>query len=291
MFNAFQLVSDSLEDIFVFSEPTPLAIETEASPNESSEVTITAFLRNWATSYEVKHTAVTSLLKFLHPKFPELPLSAKTLIQTPLQPKEILQQSGMDCIHFSLSEQISNVLESKPINQITHLHLGFNIDGLPLFKSSNKVIWPVLCSVLNVPTPVFPLTLAFGSSKPNSLVFIEHASKEINTAMENGITIGDMHFNVTVNFITCDAPAKAMVKASKLCTGYYGCDKCEQKGDWVGERGRGRVTYPYEESSKRTDETFRNQQQPQHHIGFSPFVETELDMVKAFPIDYMHQVW
>ena len=82
----------------------------------------------------------------------------------------------------------------------------------------------------------------------------------------------------------CDAPARAMVKSVKQFSGYYGCDKCEQKGTYIG-----RVTYPDCSAQLRTDISFRLQSNSAHHTGQSPFLELPVDMMNFFPIDYMHQ--
>lgn len=86
--------------------------------------------------------------------------------------------------------------------------------------------------------------------------------------------------------VTCDAPAKAMVKCIKMYSGYYGCDRCTQKG-----RYDGRMTYPQVKNlCLRTDKSFRELVQPEHHHEgkTSPFCILPIDMVKSFPIDYMH---
>ena len=77
-----------------------------------------------------------------------------------------------------------------------------------------------------------------------------------------------------------------MVKATNLYSGYHGWDKCSQSELWLG-----RITYPDTQNILlRTDVSFRNQVDEQHHHGLSPFCNLGVDMVSSFPIDYMHQL-
>jgi hypothetical protein len=41
-------------------------------------------------------------------------------------------------------------------------------------------------------------------------------------------------------------------------------------------------------SPLRTDLSFREQRHRNHHDKVSPFVELDIDMVRSFPLDYMH---
>ena len=139
----------------------------------------------------------------------------------------------MDCIDYPLNERITQALQSLPDSKrltLSTVELGVNIDGLSLFKSSKVVFWPVLCSIANVSPPVvFPLTLTCGTSKPTSLEFLEHFVKEVGKSVATGVEIDGAKKEVQLQFVVCDSPARSMVKGTKLCSGYNGCDKCNAK--------------------------------------------------------------
>lgn len=103
--------------------------------------------------------------------------------------------------------------------------------------------------------------------------------------MQNGLQYEGRNVPVTLRFIVCDPPARAMVKGMKQYSGYFGCDKCTQKGVWLGS-----MTFPeIEHFTRRTNQTFRNWENAEHHHTVSPFTALPTDMVKTFPMDYMHQ--
>ena len=56
--------------------------------------------------------------------------------------------------------------------------------------------------------------------------------KELN---ENGFDINGNHFNVQLDSVICDAPARAFVKCIKGHSGYSECDKCTQCGVYIGK--------------------------------------------------------
>lgn len=63
-----------------------------------------------------------------------------------------------------------------------------DVDGLPLFKSSNICVWPLLAKIDNlVPTCVFPIFISVGVSKPNNLEFLLEAVDEMKKLTNEGI--------------------------------------------------------------------------------------------------------
>ncbi|KAL2095500.1 hypothetical protein ACEWY4_010219 [Coilia grayii] len=189
----------------------------------------------------------------------------------------------MEYVHFSLKEQLNNHLlryHTVPDS----IDLSFNIDGLPLFKSSGRTMWPVLCAVHLKPTIVFPVTLTCGGAKPTDLHFLDDMVADINDLLSSGLQHRDKPLTFNILCIVCDAQAKAFFKNVKLCSGYYGCDRCDQRGEW-----HNKVTYQETELTLRSDASFRQQRQREHHRGSTPLLDLPINMVSAFPVDYMHQ--
>ena len=274
---------DQLEQILVNSD-----LESES---DGEIICLSDELREWAIQFEIKHTALDNLLRILikngHEK--ELPSSSRTLLKTP-RLVELKSISDASYYHFDTENMIRSVLKrasAENIDSLQHLVLSLNIDGLPLFKSSSTSVWPVLCCIDNLkPRKVFPISFSVGHSKPSNLNFLNDAVNDLVEISTNGIQFGERNFPVSISCIICDAPAKAFVKNVKLFSGYYGCDRCNQRGVYVG-----RMTYQQVyDLTLRTDRSFRNREQEEHHKGDSPLQLLPVDMVAQFPVDYMHQV-
>ena len=266
--------------------PVLSSSESESETSESFEKNLVA----WISEYNVKHNAVDGLLKLLKTSgHPDLPSTARTLLHTAKQ-VETQVKSGMEYYYFGMASEILKhfkqcVLQKR--DQVNGIELSLNIDGLPLFRSSSVSLWPVLCGIVNIrPTVVFPVALTCGASKPSDLEFLSDVIRDLKMLLQQGLQDGDKSIPVSIRCIVCDAPAKAMVKMVKLYSGYFGCDKCSQHGEWYG-----RMTYQDAQNlNLRTDYTFRQQLNEEHHTGESPLCQLPIDMVRSFPIDYMHQV-
>jgi len=95
--------------------------------------------------------------------------------------------------------------------------------------------------------------------------------------------------NIVVNLqaIVADAPARAFIKSVKCHGGYFACEKCTVQGVYYEKR----VVYLTDSTEVcRTDSSFRNQIDDQHHLGESPFLPLPLDLIKVFPYEYMHLI-
>ena len=247
-------------------------------------------LQTWACDFNLTHNAVDELLKLLRSNgHSTLPATARTFFRssTSIETKVI---SGMDYYFFGFKTQLIKYIKYASAADIivpSEIHISLNIDGLPLFRSSKKSLWPILASIANIdPKVVFPVAITCGDKKPNNLDFLCESINELKSVISEGITIENNDYTILLSCIVCDAPARSMVKGTKLYSGYFGCDKCEQRGEYF----EGKVTFPLHKNvDLRSDERFRARRNEEHHHHRSPFCELPIDMVVNFPIDYMHQ--
>lgn len=261
-------------------------ISSDSNNEDDGGTSLAEELKEWVGEFLIKQNALDKLLKILKGHGHDyLPVTARTLLKTP-KTVHIDNKSGMEYIYLGLKEQLVKYLFKYPIaDQTNTLEISLNIDGLPIFKSSNKAIWPILCAIHLQPISVFPIALTYGESKPSNLDFLHDTVRDLEDVLQNGLLCNDEVLEIQLRCIDCDAPAKAMIKAIKLYSGYNGCDRCNQKGEWFG-----RMTYQdVDNLTIRTDESFRNQSQGDHHRGYSPFCDASIDMITKFPVDYMHQ--
>ncbi len=131
--------------------------------SSESEEDMTSMLKEelseWASMFHVKHSAIDALLTILKRHgHADLPQTVRTLFDRSNK-YEVNTRDGVDIIKLTVSDQLSKHLSRYPTALTEHLQsldLSLNIDGLPLFKSSNLSLWPVLCSINLTPACIFP---------------------------------------------------------------------------------------------------------------------------------------
>ena len=107
--------------------------------------------------------------------------------------------------------------------------------------------------------------------------YLDEFVNEIKHLQQTGIVLGNHQYFVSVHSFVCDAPARAMLKQTKLHSGYHACERCVQKGDWAG-----RVIYPETDAPKRTDVSFDELSDESHHHGPSPLHGLGFGLVTFF---------
>lgn len=163
--------------------------------------------------------------------------------------------------------------------------MQINIDGLPLFKSSNVSLWPILAIIKEENPDPFPVGIWCGQSKPNSANdFLKKIVDEMKDISVVGTTINNNHVAVTIANFTCDTPAKAFIKCMKGHSGYHGCDYCTDRRVYLEHR----MTFPNLEAPLRTDIAFGEMSCQEHHNSDTILRQLKIELVSKFPIHYMH---
>lgn len=265
------------------------SVDRDSSDDRESDVNFRQWLQAWAVESRSSHAAVTSLLKGLrkHSCFASLPSSARTLLQTPSRALNIRELAGGKFHHFGIEAGLRQALQCcEPLPE--ELSVIFNIDGLPLAKSSRDQFWLILGRVRNFENlEPFVVSVFFGKAKPKDAnEFLQCFVDETKALLAGGLLFNGTSIPLKVHSLVCDAPAKAFVLYVRSHTGYYSCTKCSVKGSYIA----GRVCFPTLANTLHTDQSFHSKSQEQHHTGRSILEELPMDMVKDIPLDYMHLV-
>ncbi|KAJ8677861.1 hypothetical protein QAD02_013648 [Eretmocerus hayati] len=98
--------------------------------------------------------------------------------------------------------------------------------------------------------------------------------------------IDDIQFEIEVMSIVADTPARAFIKCTKGHGGYCCCERCTVVGFMVD----GTTIYPANMGTPRTDESFRNKEDEEHHMDTSPLlsIRPRIKMILKFVLDFMH---
>ena len=281
---------------------------TDDVPHQQSEActeqgdtnlkTINAEICEWAISCNVSKSSVSNLLCRLQKFHPSLPKTCSTLLSVQCV-NDILSVAGGSIIYFGILKNLEKKLDSGFLN-VKHpslyppiisecsnvVTIMLNVDGLPLFKSSAGVLWPILCicNSVNDKSP-FVIQLFYGTEKPNNVNEFFHAFITELTDLYNGFCYQGTHYILRIASFICDAPARNFIKQTKAFNGYFGCDFCRQKGKYFDKR----IIFPEMQFVKRTDQAFREMNEKEHQHHPSP-LHQYLPMVTGVPPEYMHLV-
>ena len=259
---------------------------TSESDQDDIDENLTEQIRDLTIQFKLPLNAVHAMLAILKPHHPKLPLDHRTLLKTPRVCDVKQLSSGGEYCHLGLRNGITNALKGHTIN-VHLLELQFNVDGLPLFKSSSTNLWPILCMICNIPNcKPFVVGLFCGINKPGNVAeFLSDFIKEFRELQETGLVIDDMSYHLNIHSFICDAPARSFLKCIKAHSGYFACEKCNQKGEYIGK-----VIFPLTDAPLRTDESFYTMDQEEHHNTLSPLTSLGVGLVSKFGLDYMHMV-
>lgn len=257
--------------------------QSENYPSFSSE------LKRCFTRHNVNQNCIKDILSILRKHGHEhLPQDARTFMKTPRKNEQVITMNSGHYVHFGLIKNVKRIISqtSSQIPQI--LELNINVDGLPLTKSSNSQFWPILGDLIALPTKPFIIGLYHGLSKPSNVNdFLKYFVEEYKPLQTTPLNINNKIYYLQLNCIIADAPAKAFITNCKGHNAYYGCSKCVTEGSYLDK-----VVFPETNAALRTNESFRNRSNEEHHKSQEiTILETlNFDLVEQIPLDYMHLV-
>lgn len=113
-----------------------------------NELKLKIELRNWANDYHISKRAINHLLSILHSNgIRQLPKNYRTLQGTP-KTIETVNVAGGKLWYNGVGKCLEAMFST--LSQNLTISLNFNIDGLPLFKSSTVQFWPLLASIVGM---------------------------------------------------------------------------------------------------------------------------------------------
>ena len=265
--------------------------ESDSELSDSDEVlNLAECLAEWVRQFDISRAAVTSLLHLLHRYHPSLPIDGRTLLHTPRSTAVKEMAGNASYRHIGIQANIEKLYAANPNDTCFttgSLELQINVDGLPIFKSSSFQLWPIL-GLVKGSSDELPFTVGIygGNQKPADVTeFLTDFVTELHQLESEGLNINNHHFTVKIHSIVCDAPARALLKNTKGHSGYHGCERCTQKGEY-----RRKVVFPQTDAPLRTNVAFDELVDPEHHHGPSPLKGLNIGFVSQFCLDYMHLV-
>lgn len=255
---------------------------------------------------ELGMNQINIILRALRPFHPDLPLSYKTILDTPVTGElEVLPMAGGEYIGFNLQGDLKRILLEQDLDKIT---LNVNIDGVPVAKSTQ---WQfcVITTLVKEMDESFISGVYHGKHKPvNQDQFVAPYVMELDLLMKNGLHHNGKTVPVFLQNAVLDSIGRAPLLKIKHPSGFFSCHKCKVRGEKIqlpprkasGRKGTFRMSFPPDRYEERTDSEFRSKTtyvekngkptKESHHMSKEPceFEKLNVDIVKCFAIDYMH---
>lgn len=263
------------------SEDIQEPISTRGGENHSQ---LSRELADWHVRTRTPQSHTDDLLRILRKYHGELPLTARTLLQTDRSKTTLSVVEPGFYHHFGIQNGILdtfvlNDLGNTSTNAICLLFVG--VDGIALVKSSSSQFWAVVGYL-----PCFPKSKPFvigvyhGYTKPQSSnSFLKELVEEAQALYHEGFQYNGELIRVVIGAFICDAPARAMIACVKSHSSTnFGCARCTGFGANIG--------------FLRSNISFREGCHPTHHNSKSILeMLPYLDMVRDLPLDPMHLLY
>lgn len=152
--------SGSTESAISDQDPNHDEVEFHFENDKEKEVYLIKMLRIWALeSGLLSMRKLNSLLAKLKPLFPNIPLSYKTLLDTPSS-IQIIHINRGQLWYKSITANLNSMNLENYLKFYGKIVIDVNVDGLPLFKSSREHFWPLLGRLVGATNQPFVISLS-----------------------------------------------------------------------------------------------------------------------------------
>ncbi|KAK3909809.1 Halomucin [Frankliniella fusca] len=225
-------------------------------------------LREWAQLPGVlSMTKLNDLLHRLSVVFPRMPLCYNTLFHCPYNFDITHFNGGATFWYKGIQANLDQLDLRQYLEKFSKITLDIGMDGLPLVKCK---LWPILGHLVGTDNDPFIIAVYRGEKDPvDANEYLEKYRTELLHLKNHGYSFEGNLYPVEIRFYILDAPGRSFVKCCVRHNGYYSCERCDVKGEYVNNR----VTYLNLDGNLRTDESFKQQTNPEHHTGVSPLIQ------------------
>ncbi|EZA53487.1 hypothetical protein X777_07370, partial [Ooceraea biroi] len=198
---------------------------------------------------------------------------------------------GQYC-HIGLIKAVEEIVKKrrKASQKIDDVKLFINIDGAPIGNSTEKGLWPILCTDDTELCQVKVIEIYYSAGKPeNANDYLRAFTDEAVTLVRNGYQFDGQIIKVTISAFICDSPAKAFILNVKHYTGYNSYTKCTIEENYI----RNRTCFPtLNYASLRQDDKFKNFDYEDYQHGETILKKIpNLNLVSNIALDSMHLVY
>lgn len=178
-------------------------------------------LASWVIKNRVSNECCNSLLYILKSEGMDVPLCRETLLKAvhaenpccSTESPEITDMAPGEYFHCGLEKALMMHGQYLSPNANAELLIDIFVDGMPLYKSSSKSLWPILGAFSEFKnTEPFLIATYIGPSKPPDVaIFLKRFVEEYIKLKNEGIKIDDKLFIPKIRLFVCDTPARAFL--------------------------------------------------------------------------------
>lgn len=267
--------------------------ETLEEPEELHNLTLAEELLLFMLLFKISRRAMEHLLLVLDAHNVQVPRSV-FLLKSQCNPDSFnfVTIPGKDIAYCSMIQHIKYCIEKGHLNlrnTVNRLTVHINIDGLPLFKSSNLNLWPMLMTIRESSyKKPFPLAVFCGLGKPALQTFLSNFICEVKKLKTSVTDINGYPVLLSDVVFICDAPARAYLQCVLGHSAKNGCSYCRI----VGRKENG-IVFPYSgyenlSALTRNEEAY-NLGNENNQYCVSP-LNPVCSLRYSFPPEFMHSV-